>query len=62
MKSLFRNLWSFRKPKTRNRRGPLRMMFVITSMPVGGAETLLTEMDDEQLLELISLDIDRTKV
>ena len=25
-------------------RGPLRVMFVITSMPVGGAETLLTEI------------------
>jgi glycosyltransferase involved in cell wall biosynthesis len=25
-------------------RGPLRVMFVITSMPVGGAETLLTEL------------------
>ncbi len=34
-------------------RGPLRVMFVITSMPVGGAETLLTEiirrMDRKQL-------------
>ncbi len=46
MKSLFRNLWSFSKPKTRNRRGPLRVMFVITSMPVGGAETLLVSMLD----------------
>ena len=25
-------------------RGPLRVMFVITSMPVGGAETLLVEL------------------
>ncbi len=25
-------------------RGPLRLMFVITSMPVGGAETLLVEL------------------
>ena len=28
----------------------------------GGAETLLTEMDNEDLLKLVSLDIDRTKV
>ena len=25
-------------------RGPLRVMFVLTSMPVGGAETLLAEL------------------
>ena len=35
-------------------RGPLRVMFVITSMPVGGAETLLVElvrrMDRERFL------------
>ncbi|MEZ6089501.1 MAG: glycosyltransferase [Pirellulaceae bacterium] len=30
----------------RNQRGPLRTMFVITSMPVGGAETLLVNMMD----------------
>ncbi|MFT5115077.1 MAG: hypothetical protein ACI8P9_004420 [Parasphingorhabdus sp.] len=28
----------------------------------GGAETLLTEMDDKELLKLVTLDIDRTKV
>ncbi len=34
-----------RKPPTNlHDRGPLRVMFVITSMPVGGAETLLVEL------------------
>lgn len=33
-----------RKQKTRPDRGPLKVMFVITSMPVGGAETLLVNM------------------
>lgn len=31
-------------PIPREDRGPLRVMFVITSMPVGGAETLLVEL------------------
>ncbi|QDV12851.1 Putative glycosyltransferase EpsD [Rosistilla oblonga] len=35
-----------RRPQPRNRRGPLKTMFVITSMPVGGAETLLVNMID----------------
>lgn len=35
----------FRKPPPAiERRGPLRVLFVITSMPVGGAETLLVEL------------------
>jgi glycosyltransferase involved in cell wall biosynthesis len=33
-----------RNPTSIADRGPLRVMFVITSMPVGGAETLLTEL------------------
>ena len=34
-----------RKPPTAiDGSGPLRVMFVITSMPVGGAETLLVEL------------------
>ena len=32
------------RPKPLADRGPLRVMFVITSMPVGGAETLLVEL------------------
>lgn len=31
-------------PTPRNNRGPLRVMFLITSMPVGGAETLLVNL------------------
>lgn len=33
-----------RRPIPLSDRGPLRVMFVITSMPVGGAETLLVEL------------------
>ena len=33
-----------RRPIPADDRGPLRVMFVITSMPVGGAETLLVEL------------------
>ncbi len=33
-----------RKPTPPDDRGPLRVMFAITSMPVGGAETLLVEV------------------
>jgi glycosyltransferase involved in cell wall biosynthesis len=33
-----------RKLKSLDNRGPLRVMFVITNMPVGGAETLLVEI------------------
>ena len=29
---------------SRNDRGPLRVMFLLTSMPVGGAETLLVNL------------------
>ncbi|WP_237607332.1 glycosyltransferase [Roseimaritima sediminicola] len=46
MTSLLRRLCSIRKPQPRARRGPLRVMFVITSMPVGGAETLLVNLLD----------------
>lgn len=35
-----------RRHLPRSRRGPLKTMFVITSMPVGGAETLLVNMID----------------
>jgi len=34
----------FRKLKPLSSRGPLKVMFVITSMPVGGAETLLVNL------------------
>lgn len=36
--------WPRYSPVPRNRRGRLRAMFVITSMPVGGAETLLVNL------------------
>ncbi len=37
-------LFRRKKPVLLEDRGPLRVMFVITSMPVGGAETLLVEL------------------
>lgn len=36
--------WQRIKPRARLRRGPLPVMFVITSMPVGGAEVLLANL------------------
>ncbi len=36
--------YRLRRPMPLADRGPLRVMFVITSMPVGGAETLLVEL------------------
>lgn len=41
--SIWRRSWG-RKHRVIEDRGPLRVMFVITSMPVGGAETLLVEI------------------
>ena len=41
--SIWRKTWG-RKHRKIEDRGPLRVMFVITSMPVGGAETLLVEI------------------
>ena len=33
-----------------------------TDLLEGGAETLLTEMDDKALIDLVSLDIERSRV
>ncbi len=48
------NMWKAKTLQPRDDRGPLRVMFVITSMPVGGAETLLVNLirnlDREQFL------------
>lgn len=41
--SIWRKTWG-RKHRVIEDRGPLHVMFVITSMPVGGAETLLVEI------------------
>lgn len=41
--SIWRKTWG-QKPRPIEDRGPLHVMFVITSMPVGGAETLLVEI------------------
>ncbi len=40
----FAKHWQRIKPRARLRRGPLPVMFVITSMPVGGAEVLLANL------------------
>jgi glycosyltransferase involved in cell wall biosynthesis len=37
-------MWFRKRPAGLDDRGPLRVMFVITSMPVGGAEMLLVEL------------------
>lgn len=42
--SFIASRWPRWRPVARVRRGPLPVMFVITSMPVGGAETLLANL------------------
>lgn len=44
--TLLRHLFSRKRPVIRRKRGPLKVQFVITSMPVGGAETLLVNLLD----------------
>ena len=42
MINALKNYWKPRKPS--DERGPLKTMFILTSMPVGGAETLLVDL------------------
>lgn len=44
MRDCFRRLTVSRERLPRDRRGPLRVAFLVTSLPVGGAETLLVNL------------------